>query len=770
MAIPRSLAQASSCLALFALSVGCGRQAPAPPPAPPLPQTSGTLAVDGLSAPVRIVRDRWGVPHIYAENQDDLFFAQGFVQAQDRLFQMDLWKKSVQGRLSQVLGSNFIERDAMTRRIQYRGDLDAEWESYGSAARGIAAAFVRGINAWVVIARAQQPEEFALAGWPPEFWRPEDLLNRTDAFLASVDAADEVLRARLVAAVGAQGADRLLSPGPNGSTFIPAGLEPAMISYALGDALRRVGTTPFFTSLAAPVSSRAGYDEQGASGSNAWAIAGRRSATGSPLLANDPHQPLEHPSRRYLVHLIAPGWNVIGATSPWLPGVAIGHNDRIAWGMTSANVDVQDLFVEKVNPDNPHQIEERGRWIETTRVHDAIPVKGGAPFVFDHEFTPRGPIVAVDRERHLAFTLRWTGFEPGTAAGLGALALDQARSWPEFRAAAARWKMPAVDVVYADVDGNIGRQIAALVPARRSWNGSLPAPAWTGAFEWAGWRNQDDMPWVLNPPRSAVTLSNGVARMNRLIELLTSAKTPGLADFRQWQHDTLSWNAERLVPLLAHVPDGRSLAAPVEEARQRLLAWDRRLTADSGVATLYVLWERALLRTFVEGRLEPYLAQDYLKRQDDVAGVLVPALRGNEPLLFQALGFAVDQWRPAAAADQNRAFTFTHPLGATEPSRRRFNVGPFARGGSSTTLMAMSAGGLNASVGASFAQVIDLADWDRSEVINAPGQAGAPGSPHFSDLAKLWTAGEYFQLAFSDRAVQAREEASLTLTPRVRRQ
>src|SRR5712691_9149102 len=233
-------------------AAACSRQAPAPPRrAPPLPQVSGTLAVDGVSQPVRIVRDRWGVPHIYAQNERDLFFAQGFVQAQDRLFQMDLWRRSVQGRLSEVLGPNFVERDAATRRVQYHHDAAAEWAAYGPELKPIAEAFVRGVNAWVAIAREDVPEEFTLAGWRPELWSPDDLLNRTDAFVASGDAALDVFRARLVATVGERRAAAFLQAAT--PYRIPAGLDLNRVSYVIEDALRRVGTAPFFLGLAAPV-------------------------------------------------------------------------------------------------------------------------------------------------------------------------------------------------------------------------------------------------------------------------------------------------------------------------------------------------------------------------------------------------------------------------------------------------------------------------------------------------------------------------------------
>jgi penicillin amidase len=408
-------------LCSFCVLAACRR---APPTLPPLiAQLSGAFETAGLSAPVRIVRDTWGVPHIYALNQDDLFFAQGFVQAQDRLFQMDLWRRSVQGRLSEVLGANFVERDAMTRRVQYRGDPEAEWASYGPDAKTIAAAFVGGINAWVALARARPPEEFVLAGWKPELWAPGDLLNRTDAFVASGDAIDEASRRRL--------------------------------SGVVVDAIRRVGTPPFFVGLAAPVQISPKAEPAGAT-------------------TPEPARTLAHPSPRYLVHLKAPRWNVIGATAPWLPGVAVGHNERIAWNPSPFDADTQDVYAERPGP-SPRDV-----------VKEPIVVKGrSTPFVFDIERTPHGVVVASDRAHDLAFTVRWSGMESGAAAELGALAIDRARSWMEFREAAARWKMPARKFLYSDVDQNTGFQVAALVPIRR-------------ASEWIGWRTVDDLPHAFN--------------------------------------------------------------------------------------------------------------------------------------------------------------------------------------------------------------------------------------------------------------------------------
>ncbi|MEP7304949.1 MAG: penicillin acylase family protein [Acidobacteriota bacterium] len=775
----------------------------------------------GLSAPVRIVRDTWGVPHIYAETQADLFFAQGFVQAQDRLFQMDLWRRSAQGRLSEVLGANFIERDAMTRRIQYRGDMRAEWDSYGADTESIATAFAQGINAWVDIASRQLPEEFALAGWRPEHWRPEDLLNRTDAFVTSANAAEEVFHARLVAAVGPRRAEALLQGAAPLRFTVADGLDVRAITYVVGDALRGVGAPPVFSGLAAPVamvrlpsdfvpesravaaqptnshemwpgsdmvsgrrsiaSASAGADgHPDGVGSNAWAVSGSRSATGAPLIAADPHAPLDHPSSRYLVHLIAPGWNVIGAATPWLPGVVIGHNEHVAWATTARADDVQDLYAERVNPANPHQVERAGRWVDTTVVADPIAVKRREkPFSFDRETTPHGVIIASDRSRHLAFTIRWAGFEPGTAAGLGALAIDRAASAEEFLGALKRWKLPTATFVYATRAGVVGTKAAGLVPIRRAWNGALPAPGWTGRHEWQGLSSPEAKPGGRERARDGYVASanDSVARTRRIDAVMSTPRPLSIDDFKALQHDTMSWNADQLVPLLAPL---RSDRADVDAARVRLMAWDRRIAADSIEATLYVLWERSLLRRLAQARLDSSLVDEFLARE---TALLVPIVtnpssvwfdgnpsRSRDAVMLSALADAVDA---AQARQVDRVpvwgalhtALFRHPLAVGPAARARFDIGPFERGGYAETVMATGGADFEQRTGASLRVIVDAGEWDRSVATNAPGQSGAPASRHFGDLARLWAAGEYFPLSFSERAVQDRAESTLTLTP-----
>jgi penicillin amidase len=332
----------------------------------------------------------------------------------------------------------------------------------------------------VDISRERPPEEFIFAGWRPERWQADDLLTRTDAFVATSDAIGEIFSARLVAAVGARDADALLARPLAGPTGVPRELDVTTISDVVADALRRVGTAPFFSGLAVSVPPPGAHTAP-QTGSNAWAVSGSRSATGSPILAADPHRPLEHPSLAYLVHLNAPGWNVIGATAPWRPGVVIGHNEQLAWAMTALDADVQDLYVERVNPSKLHHVADRGMWVDTTVVAGSIGVRGReTPVTFETEYTRHGVIVASDRARHLVFAVRWAGFEPGTAADLASLALDRARSDVELRTALGHWKLPPVNVVYASAPCGSASCCASSrrrESSRRSPTSSSPAPA-----------------------------------------------------------------------------------------------------------------------------------------------------------------------------------------------------------------------------------------------------------------------------------------------------
>ncbi len=757
------------------LAVAACRRVEPEPPSPAGPQVAGTLRLPGLRGEVTIVRDEWGVPHISAANSDDLFFAQGFVQAQDRLFQMDLWKRAAQGRLAEVMGANFIQRDSMTRRIQFRGDFDREWHSYGPDTRRIAVAFVNGINEWVRMARQDLPEEFQLAGWEPELWKPEDLLNRTDTFLASSAALDDLVRARLATTLGPSRVDQLLPPPAGQRTTPDLGVDLSVVTFVISDALRRIGTPPFFLTLAGPVSEAPRPNQQkpdvqltsdadspfGAdapavpshaprSGAGrTWLVDAAHSASGKPLLGIAERARLESPSRRYLVHLTAPGWNVIGATSPWMPGVAIGHNDRLAWAYTASDDDTQDVFVERTNPENPYQVARDGRWVDMNIDRERLSVKGRtAPVEYERLYTPNGVVIAQDRERALVYTLRWTGTEYGGAGELAALGIAKSESWPDFRVALARWKAPAADFVYADVDGRTARQRAGLVPIRPSGAGLLPAAGWLTARGWQGFTDlsltTDDQDMVGRPEEDAQVITAAAIRLSQL--------------------DIRSLNAGALIARLQKIG---TMTNGVEAARPSLVAWDRLVRADSKEATLYRAWESALRQRLAARLVKPELVADFAPRLDPVALLNGPVSAGaggdigpwRDILLVDALSDALQT--QVSGTNPRARFTFPHPLAVFDDARRRFEVGGYPLHGHTDTVFST-----NGTLGPAFQAVFDLADWSRAAVTNPPGQAGSPSSPHYDDLAPPWAAGRFVTIPFAQPSASSTAAQSLTLEPR----
>jgi penicillin G amidase len=749
-----------------------------PPPLPPArpPQVSGTLAVAGLAAPVTVVRDRHGIPHITAAGADDLFFAQGLVQAQDRLFQMDLWRRSVQGRLSEVLGANFLERDAMTRRIQYRGDVRADWASYGDDTERIAAAFVHGINAVVAEARVNPPDEFRLAGWLPEEWEPEDLLNRTHAFLATAGAHEEVLRARLIAALGVAQVDALW-PLPGGQpTPVDSEVDLSVVGPVLANMLRRVGTRPFLAGFAGPLTlpARPGAPADAplpvvpiaevTTGGIAWAFAGNRTVTREPLLAAAPHRTFDNPSSRYLVHLTAPGWNVIGATSPWLPGVAIGHNDQVAWAMAPLGADVQDITIERLHPEDPHRVSRNGQWAAVDVQMERVAIKGRTePFEFERQSTDRGVIIGVDRERGLAYALRWPGSEPGTALDLAALTLGRARSADEFDAALTRWKLPVAEFVTADRGGTVLHSNAGLVPRPRG--GVLPS---------AGWRSSPPSGWIEVPRRTgpaaraeslAVASADGDSRLT-VVESLSSLQS--VASLQTLMGDVRALDADVLVPLLRTLSSSNPR---VEDIRLRLLAWDRQWKIDSADALLYARWKQALRRGLATSRVPREFVDDMLRRvpmsaiaRPTRAWFDAPVTRSRDALLLQALAeIASPGSETALTWGDSHRISFVHTLAISDAARRAFNVGPFSMAGGPDAFARVAE---DLGAGSPFRLIVDLDDWDNAVSMNAPGQSGSPVSPHYADLAGEWAAGRYINLPFSGDAVRAATESTLTLTPK----
>jgi len=747
------------------------------------PRISGELNIAGLQQPVKVSRDNWGVAHIYAANQHDLFFAQGFVAAQDRLFQMELWKRAGQGRLAEVLGKYAMERDRYARLLKYHGDMQREYKSYAPDTLEILTAFTEGINAYIRYLSSASgpglPVSFQLAGFKPEPWKPEDCLSRMAAYSMTGNARAELQDAELLTKLGAEKTQQILDPDPPTKLDATDGVDYSNLSPKLLEGLVGGDTRMEFGAQNAPV------------GSNNWTISGKLTSTGKPILANDPHRVIAIPSLRYIVHLSAPGWDVIGAGEPALPGVAIGHNQHIAWGLTIFPVDQQDLYIEELNPANPLQYKHNGKW-EPMRTEEAvIAVKGSSPQTVTLKFTQHGPVLWEDAASHRALALRWVGSEPGTAGYLASLAVDRAQNWNEFLTALERWKLPPENMVYADTEGNIGEQSAGLTPIR-SWTGLLPVMGGDGNHEWSGFVPLDQLPRTFNPAEGWFATANnrtipedykykvGVEwstyRVDRIRQVLKGFAEKQskirMEDVEDLQRDVYSLPADQLIRMLPRRSEG-----PERRFLEILKDWDRLMRSASVAAALYEVWESHLRSAILEKiagtsapkttHLSTQQAMDYLRSlpTDQQQQVLLSTLLDAGHELEQKAGPDPVLWSWGSL----HTMTFRHAIDQLPEAKTLFDLGPVARPGDANTVNATGSGmsGFQQTSGASYREIFDLSNWDNSLAINTPGQSGEPGSRHYSDLLPIWAAGQYFPLLYSKQAIEENLTDVLTLVPGV---
>ncbi|HSC28471.1 MAG TPA: penicillin acylase family protein [Vicinamibacterales bacterium] len=705
----------------------------------------GQIAVPGLRADVQVVRDRWGIPHIYASSEEDLFLAQGYVAAQDRLWQMEMWRRSGEGRLAEVLGPQALPRDRMARLLKYRGRADEEeLSTYHPRARILMAAFVNGVNAFIEQHAARLPVEFVLTGIKPEPWTIETLILRQIAF---GDATSELQLARSVAQLGPEEANRRRNPDPWDDLRVPDGLDVGIIGEEVLASTRAGGRPPRPEILPAFRGAASGGDQPVENivrepGSNNWVVNAAFSATGKPVVANDPHREVTLPSLRYITHLNAPGWNVIGASEPPFLGVAIGHNERLGWGLTIVGTDQHDVYVEELNPANPNEVRWQDGFEPLRVVHERIPVKGRQPETVELKFSRHGPVFHEDRARLRAYALRSALLERGGAPYLAGLRLSQTADCREFLQAAMHWHAPSENLICGDVNGNISWLAAALTPSRKGWSGRLPVPG-TGAYEWQGFRR--DMPRELNPARGFVVTANHniqpadysppimfktagaqFDRITRLRQLLVPGRTYTLQDHRRMQLDAYSLRAAADLDRFRGWTAG---SAEVERARALLAGWDAVYARDSTAAALYQTWREAA---------PPRAAPET-----------------DRPGIEASLGQAIKRLTAAQGTDwtawrwgRMHARAFPHPF------VRDFDLRAVERPGGAGTV---------AADGASYREILDVADWDRSIATNTPGQSGQPGSPFYDNLLPLWADDQYFPLAFSKKAVDGYAVHRLTL-------
>jgi penicillin amidase len=763
--------------AVSVLAISCGRVSTAPLASnvrelarQSLSQIDGILQVPGLTQPVEVIRDRWGIPHVYAQNADDLFLAQGYVTAQDRLWQMEMWRRWREGRLSEIFGAVALDHDRRTRLLMYRGPMDdREFSSYHPEAKRIFTAFANGVNAYIARNAENLPVEFKLTGVAPGAWSAETLVRRwTSLNLASTyaHAVDEIRLALDVARFGAAEANRRRAPDPWAELDVPHGLDPRTIPPAIVDAMRAGDNDPFGPGGLPPLPIVAPYRDMVSrpatvrlelfenpivEGSNNWVVRSSLSTTGKPILANDPHRRLESPALRYYVHLNAPGWNVIGASEPPFVGVDVGHNDRMAWGFTFAGTDVSDVYVEETHPEDPNRVRWRNGWEPVRVVREEIAVKGDAPHIVELKFSRHGPIFFEDRASRRAYAVRSVVNDPGSAPYRGNLRFAQAQSCRDFFERAMSWKMPSHNLICGDVDDNIAFQLSALTPDRSGWSGRVPVPG-TGAYEWNGFRA--DLPRELNPARGFIATANnnthppdykarpvmfhsttGVefSRITRIRQLLRSDNRYSIDDFKKMQLDGYSLQAasdlRQFQAWTAQDPD-------VERARALIASWDGVLTKASTPAALYVTWA-GVVDPAARSRTTPHA-----QRQ----AAIEAGLKQVVTKLTAELGPDWSEWRYGRIHRSE----FPHPLA------RELDLPVVERAGGFGTV---------AATGVSLRQVFDLSDWDRAIFSIAPGQSGQPESQYYGNLLIPWSNGEYFPLAFSRKAVESVVANRLTLRP-----
>ena len=735
-----------------------------------LAQIDGELEIAGLREPVEVIRDEWGVPHIYAQNDDDLFFAQGYVMAQDRLWQMEMWRRWHEGRLAEIFGPAALDYDRRTRLMMFRGPWDdTEWASYHPNAERLFSAHANGVNAYIDQHLENLPVEFQLTGIVPERWTAETAVLRWAALaVPSVrgHAINEIQLAMEVARHGVEEANRRAAPDPWDELTVPEGLDVSIITEDLLDAMRAGDGDPFVAGrlpalevvesyrALLPGGMRTAQVSSGpvaTEGSNNWVISGERSSTGIPILANDPHRRIEMPALRYFVHLIAPGWNVIGGGEPPFAGVDAGNNERMAWGFTFAGTDMVDVYVEEMHPEDSNLVRWQDDWEPLRILEEEIPVRGQASEPVVLKFSRHGPIFYEDLEHRRAYAVRSVVQEPGTAAYKGSFQLSQATSCDDFFDRAMHWLVPTHSLICGDVEGNIALQVTGLTPDRDGWNGRLPVPG-NGDYEWRGFRT--DLPREFNPDRGYITTANNnvhppayegrpvfyhssrgveTSRIKRLHQILGTDKQFTVSDHMGIQHDVHSLSAERDIPLFqGWVSDDPDL----EWARDLIANWDAQLSRESTAAALYVRWlavvdEDVQEQDTSEGKHRPLVEE---------------GLQGALQRLTDDLGPDRSQWRHGRV----HASELPHMMA------EEFDLPTVERPGGFGTVNA---------TGANFRRIIDLADLDRSVASNAPGQSAQPGSPFYDNLVENLGNGEYFPLVYTREAVESRAKYRLQLQP-----
>lgn len=761
-----------------------------------------TLKINGLKKPVEIIRDQWGIAHIYAQNEEDLFFAQGYSAASDRLFQFEIWRRQATGTVAEILGAKDIKRDIGSRLFKFRGNIEQELNHYHPRSAVIIKSFVKGINAYIAeILKTPEklPFEFKVLNIRPMPWTPEVVISRHQGLLSNVQS--ELNYGRLVQLLGAEKVKDILNFHPGEPNIdLDKNIDGKLLFQnilELYDAFRK----PISFSKEEVKTSflENKVDDSRFTGSNNWVISGKISQSGFPMLANDPHRAQSTPALRYWCHLNAPGWNVVGGGEPTIPGISIGHNDYGAWGLTIFQTDNEDLYVYDMNPKNPNQYRYKGVWENLKIITDTIKVLNAEPVIVQLKYTRHGPVVFEDGNSQKLFAVRAGWLEVGCSPYLASLRMNQAKNWEEFREACSFSRIPGENMIWADRKGTIGWQAVGISPIRPNWTGLVPVTG-DGRYEWAGYLNIKQLPNKSNPTENYIVTANdnltpenfpyrnaigwewaSPYRAHRIEEVLGGGKRQTATDFMQLQNDYLSLPARNFVPLLHGVS---SKDKDTEKARKLLLDWDFTMEPNSIPATIYLEWSELMEQELIK-LIVPENARTYIKYLSTTKMVdwLVSGRKefgknpidGRNEFIIACLEKAVQTTKKRLGNDmndwqygqlKNKHIYITHPMSTlvSADMKDKINVGPFIRGGNGETVNS-TGDNLNQAHGASFRIIVDTKDWDKTLGNNSPGQSGNPDSPRYKDLIELWAKGQYFPVYFSKGKIKDVAEQTLILKP-----
>ncbi|MCF6139004.1 penicillin acylase family protein [Pseudalkalibacillus berkeleyi] len=739
-----------------------------------LPETKGEIVLAGINEPVSVIRDKSGTPHIEANSPRDLYTAQGYVTAQDRLFQMDLSRRLASGQLSEVIGEATLDRDRFFRTLGLRRAAERSLDQYSEEARNVLNWYTDGVNAYIkeAIDKNKLPPEYTILDFEPKKWSPVDSLTiaKYMAFDLGGHWEGQAFRHYLVQNFPEEKALELFPAYPDDGAMIiseaknnPVNIEESLASAVIPD--------PF-------------------NGSNNWVVSGQKTESGLPILANDPHLGLGTPSIWYETHLKTDRLNVSGVIFAGIPGIIVGHNEQIAWGVTNVGPDVQDLYIEKRNPNKPDQFLYKNEWEEAEIIKEPIKVKDGATVDHQVTITRHGPIIsefARYKEEDTALALKWTALQPSTELE-AVLRMNQADDWSSFKEALTYFHTPAQNFVFASVDGDIAYRANGLIPIRSKGDSLLPVPGWTGEYEWEGFVPWEELPTIVNPSKGYIATANNKIvdddypyhithtwaqpyRQERIVEILSGIGPLKTQEMKELQMDKYNLQAEEMVKILLPKMDPLNLSEREQQAYRLVGKWDYIDRKESGAPLLFHLWMYAISDQLFEKQIDPKMMKFFDGRAQVVDELIRGADQGKSSIWMKEAGGITEVATKAFQQAVSEATTlqgkdiedwrwgkyhsllFEHPLGSTSPLQLLFNPNEVEVGGSRVTVMAAGWSKKTGKVnhGAAWRTIVDLANIEQSQNIVGPGQSGHVLSTWYDDQVLDWANGTYHTTSINKR-------------------